>query len=73
MLDVNDPYQLVGQDPYALFQKLCEISNKQYDPCLLDVFISAVSYMEGAPCKRWWDYTEERKKKLEKHKKAIIN
>jgi len=34
---------------------------KNFVPCLADVFISAVKFMEGAPHQRWWHYTEERK------------
>jgi hypothetical protein len=31
---------------------------------LLDTFIAAVRFMEGAPKKPWWKYTAERKKVL---------
>jgi len=34
------------------------------DPCVIDTFISAVRFMEGAPALPWWHYTEERKKTL---------
>lgn len=70
---VNTPFELVGQDPYSMFQELCHVSSKQFDPCLLDVFISAVRFMEGAPAKDWWQYTLERKEYLEKHKKQNKN
>lgn len=62
IVGVNTPFELVGQNPYSMFKELCKTSGKQFDPCLLDVFISAVKYMEGAPAKMWWEYTEERKK-----------
>jgi hypothetical protein len=31
---------------------------------VLDVFISAVRFMEGAPARPWWRYTAERKRAL---------
>lgn len=61
IIGINTPFELVGQNPYSMFDELCQISAKQFDPCLLDVFISAVKYMEGAPEKMWWEYTKERK------------
>ncbi|MCL4152334.1 UNVERIFIED_CONTAM: hypothetical protein GTU68_040309 [Idotea baltica] len=34
-----------------------------HDPCVLDVLIAAVDYMNGNPPQKWWAYTAERKKK----------
>ena len=62
LVGIKTPFELVGQNPYSLYEELCQKSAKHFDPCLLDVFISAVHYMEGAPEKMWWEYTEERKK-----------
>jgi hypothetical protein len=31
---------------------------------VLDVFLSAVRFMEGAPARPWWHYTAERKRAL---------
>ena len=61
-LGLCKPIELVGKDPYQLYEDLCRITNKQHDPCVLDVLISAVRFMEGGPSKRWWEYTKERKK-----------
>ena len=63
VLGMIDPIELAGKDPYQLYTDLCQITNKRHDPCLLDVFISAVKYMEGGPPKKWWEYTKERKKR----------
>lgn len=65
-LGINKPVELIGKNPYSMFEELCKITGKQFDLCLVDVFISAVNYMEGAPPKKWWDYTEERKTVLSK-------
>jgi len=61
-LGMDKPIELIGKDPYHMYSDLCRITQKKHDPCVIDVFISAVRYMEGGPPKRWWEYTEERKK-----------
>lgn len=63
-LGITQPMELVGKDPYQMYKQLCQLTGTKQDPCVLDVFISAVSYMEGAPVKKWWHYTSERKKKM---------
>lgn len=62
-LGLNAPTELAGKDPYRMYQDLCAITRHRQDPCVLDVFMSAVSYMEGGPEKKWWEYTEERKQR----------
>lgn len=64
MLGIERPAQLVGKDPYALFDRLCALSGVRHDPCVIDTFISAVRFMEGAPPHPWWHYTSERKATL---------
>src|SRR6266849_3637096 len=63
-LGVLEPKALVGRDPFAMYDDLCRLTGQHHDPCLLDVFISAVRFMEGAPGKPWWKYTAERKREL---------
>jgi len=60
-LGIEQPQQLIGKDPYALYQRLCEVTGARHDPCVIDTFISAVRFMEGAPPRPWWHYTAERK------------
>ena len=64
LIGIASPKNLVGQDPYALYDKLCRARGARQDPCVLDVFISAVRYMEGAPPRPWYRYTAERKRTL---------
>ena len=61
-LGLNEPAELIGNDPYQLYEDLCTTKKKRHDPCVIDVFISAVRYMEGGPVKKWWEFKEERKK-----------
>lgn len=68
-LGVSDPQDLRGRDPYAMYDELCRVTGKRHDPCLLDVFVAVVRFMDGEPAKPWWKYTTERKRELEKRKK----
>lgn len=61
---ISEPADLIGKDPYQLYRDLCAIERKRYDPCVIDIFISAVRYMEGGPARKWWEFTAERKKKF---------
>ncbi len=61
---VATPQDLRGKDPYALYDELNRVTGQRHDPCVLDVFLAAVRYMEGAPAKPWWAYTAERKREL---------
>ncbi|MGI8561896.1 MAG: helix-hairpin-helix domain-containing protein [Luteimonas sp.] len=63
-IGIARPQQLVGKDPYALYDRLCRVTGVRHDPCVLDTFISAVRFMEGAPAHPWWHYTPERKARL---------
>lgn len=64
LLGIDRPAQLVGRDPYQLYQQLCALTGVRHDPCVIDVFIAAVRFMEGAPATPWWHYTAERKARL---------
>jgi len=61
LLGINTPFELVGQDPIALYTELCRITGKTFDPCLADVFISAVRFVEGEPAREWWHFSKKRK------------
>jgi Pathogenicity locus len=64
LLGILRPSELRGRDPYALYRQLCETTGVRHDPCMIDVFISAVRFMEGAAAQPWWCYTQERKSAL---------
>jgi hypothetical protein len=64
LLGIEEPAQLVGRDPYELYDRLCLATAQRQDPCVLDVFIAAVRFMEGEPAQPWWAYTAERKAAL---------
>ena len=63
-IGITTPAQLMGQDPYTLYDRICDKAGVRMDPCVYDVMIAAVRYMEGAPNRPWWFYTAERKRTL---------
>jgi hypothetical protein len=69
-LGITAPSELVGRDPYAMYDDLYRITGQRHDPCLLDTFIAAVRYMDGGPKKPWWKYTAERKRELANRRKG---
>ena len=61
ILGIHKPIELVSKDPYQMYSDLCSVTHKRHDPCVLDIFISAVSYMKGGKPEKWWAFTKERK------------
>jgi Pathogenicity locus len=64
LIGIQTPAQLKGRDPYAMYERLCEVTQRRHDPCVIDVFISVTRFMNGEPPAVWWQFTEERKKVL---------
>ena len=64
LLGIQVPTDLLGQDPYTLYQDLCIQTGTRHDPCLLDTFIAVTRFMAGDPPHPWWHYTAERKRTL---------
>jgi hypothetical protein len=63
LIGIERADQLQGKDPFVLYQRLCEVQGQRQDPCVLDMMIAVVRYMEGGPELPWWAHTAERKKK----------
>jgi hypothetical protein len=70
LIGINHPSELIGKDPFNLYKDLCTISGQSYDPCVIDVIMSAVHFMEGGDPLPWWSFTDERKKNLSTIKAA---
>ena len=62
-LGIAIPEQLKGQLAFSLYQQLCTLDQTRHDPCVLDVLISVVRFMDGEPAQSWWQYTAERKQR----------
>ena len=64
LIGVSSPQDLLGKDPYTMYDDLCHNTGVRHDPCVIDVFISAVRFMAGESARPWWEYTPERKRTL---------
>ena len=64
LLGIETPQDLIGQDPANLFVQLNKITSTRQDPCVLDVLMASIDFMNGGQPKPWWDYTDERKQKF---------
>lgn len=62
LLGINEPGDLKGLDPYEMYERLCALTGKRHDPCVIDVFISVTSFINGGEPKPWWNFTAERKR-----------
>src|SRR3546814_18055244 len=48
-LGIEQPGQLAGKDPYALYDRLCSVTGVRHDPRAIDTFISPLRFMNRAP------------------------
>ena len=65
--DITTPQSLIGKNAFQLYNELCIKTDKKFDPCVIDVFMSAVDFMEGEEPKSWWKFTSKRKELLATH------
>jgi len=69
LIGIDHPRKLIGKDPFNLYEKLCIKSGQRHDPCVIDVFMSAVHFMEGGNPLPWWSFTNERKRRMGKNQR----
>ncbi len=62
LLGLRKPTDLIGKNPLTLYKKMCKVSGARQDPCVLDTYIAAIDFMNGAPAHPWYFYTTDRKK-----------
>ncbi|MFH0795356.1 MAG: helix-hairpin-helix domain-containing protein [bacterium] len=62
LIGIDHPKKLIGKEPFELYEVLCATSGKRHDPCVMDVFRSAIHFMEGGDPLPWWSFTDGRKK-----------
>ncbi|PID28397.1 MAG: mitomycin resistance protein [Candidatus Cloacimonadota bacterium] len=65
-IDIDHPRKLSGKDPFNMYDELCKATGQRHDPCVIDVFMSAVYFMETGKVLPWHKFTEERKNILKK-------
>ncbi len=64
LLGIHQPADLLGRDPYQLYQQLCQLTGVRHDPCVIDVLLSVTRFIAGDEPQDWWHYTAERKQYL---------
>jgi hypothetical protein len=64
LMGYQHPAELAGCNPYKMYDDLCRLTKCRQDPCVYDVFIAAVRFMEGDKSRPWWHFTPERKRTL---------
>jgi hypothetical protein len=69
ILGIHKPKDLCDKDAFSLYEKLCNLKGKRQDPCVLDVFMAAISFVNGGPALPWWHFTDQRKEILRQIKK----
>lgn len=67
LIGIHNPQQLIGRNGYQLHRELCRITGEKHDPCVIDVFLSVIDFMEGGEAAPWWTFTEERKKHFQRN------
>ena len=65
------PQALIQQDPLELYRQVCTVDQQFHDPCVLDVFMATVDYMNGNPPQVWWNYTSDRKERYSNEVDAL--
>jgi len=68
MIGISKPEDLYGKDALTLYKKLCRLTGKRQDPCILDTFMSAISFVNGGPALPWWNFTDKRKARVKREK-----
>ena len=61
LLGFKTPQDLAGKDPLKLYRQIENITGSKHDPCVLDTYMAAVDFMNGAEPMPWWHYTPKRK------------
>ena len=65
LLGIRSVAQLARQKPESLYEKLCRVTGKSQDICVLDTFSAAVAqarnpHLPAEQC-QWWYWSRQRK------------
>jgi hypothetical protein len=64
VIGIKKPADLIGKDPFTMYETLCCKTGAKHDPCVIDAFMSIVHFMKNGESVPWWLFTEERKRML---------
>ena len=72
LIGIAHPQELIGKSAFQLYNLLCSKKSQRIDHCVIDVFMSAIHYMEGGKSQSWWTFTEKRKMILSEKEKGVM-
>jgi hypothetical protein len=64
LIGIEHPRHLIGKEAFTLYEMLCAETGQRHDPCVLDVFMAVIHFMEGGEPLPWWAFTDKRKKQM---------
>lgn len=64
LIGIDHPKKLIGMEPFKMYEDLCMVTGKRHDPCVIDVFMSAIHFMECGEPLPWWSFTQARKSQI---------
>lgn len=64
LIGIDHPKKLIGMEPFKMYEDLCMVTGKRHDPCVIDVFMSAIHFMECGEPLPWWSFTQARKNQI---------
>jgi len=66
-LGIFGVHDLIGQNPYELYDRISELDSVKHDLCVIDVFACAIAQARDPQLpeeqKQWWYWTQVRKNK----------
>lgn len=62
LIGLKNPNELKKQNPLDLYNRIGLARGHREDPCMLDVCMAAIDFMNGKEPRSWWYYTPKRKK-----------
>jgi len=64
-IGIQQPQQLLTQEPLAIYLKLAGQMGKRHDPCVLYTLMAARHFMQSGEKISWWKFTEQGKNLLQ--------
>ena len=58
---IRTPQDVRSMDPAAIYEALRTPMGQRHDPCVLDVIMSIIAFVEGGEPQPWWHFTAVRK------------
>ncbi len=47
LVGIQNPKDLIDKNAYQLHDESCRVTGEKHDPCVIDVFLAVIDFMEG--------------------------